>query len=116
VSFLDEVELALLDRTEPNYLRLPVPTVHTVELENGEMLDNAHLYRSRHGLIGSEDGDPVPAGPQHDALPIAAAALGRPVTHAQFAASADLRNELRAALAASAVKDGMDTSATVAAP
>ena len=111
VSFVDNHELALLDSTEPNYVRRLLPPVHTVQLENGDVLDGVHLYCSRHGLITGEDGMPVPAGTQREALQLAAAALGQAVTHAQLAASACLREQVRVAFTPTAAADGLAASA-----
>ena len=49
VTYLTAEQLARLDETEPNYVRLPSPPVH---LENGlGFVNSCHIYRSRQGVI-----------------------------------------------------------------
>jgi hypothetical protein len=53
VTFLDDAQLARLDETEPNYLRVPLPPDrHPVQLDGfAAPLGECSIYTSRHGVI-----------------------------------------------------------------
>lgn len=108
IAWVSDEERAILDATEPNYVRSPLPDVCRAVV-HGQYLEDVTLYRSRHGLIGDAAGGPHPAGDQTTGLALVAAALGRACSHAEFAIDATLRDAARAALAVSAVIDGFDT-------
>lgn len=58
VLWLDEQQLAALDRTEPNYVRRPL--AHSVTLEGGTRLPPPFVYEGRHGCLRDSDGDGRP--------------------------------------------------------
>ena len=59
VLWLDDAQLAVLDATEPNYRRLPLPD--TVTLDGGSPAD---LYAGRHGCLLDRRGQPFTLGGQ----------------------------------------------------
>jgi hypothetical protein len=59
VLWLDDDELAALDRTEPNYDRILLPQPdHPVTLENGARLPQCWIYHGRHGFLNDRAGTP----------------------------------------------------------
>lgn len=63
--WLDRRQLAMLDATEPNYVRKLVHAEdYRLELAGGERPDRYYLYESKWGLIRSEDEQVVDFGPQ----------------------------------------------------
>ncbi|MEU7893663.1 hypothetical protein AB0B45_12440 [Nonomuraea sp. NPDC049152] len=60
VLWVDQAQLAVLDRTEPNYHRrvLP-PRTHPVTLASGVAAPLSHLYAGRHGCLVDQAGRPM---------------------------------------------------------
>ncbi|MBT2384363.1 hypothetical protein [Streptomyces sp. ISL-11] len=85
ISWLDTAQLAAVDTTELNYLRVLLPgDAFPMTMPSGERLGGAYLYVSVHGvLIDRHSGRPLPGGGDQWAL------LGR-----LLAASPDLRGLL----------------------
>ncbi len=67
VTWLDELQLRLVDRTEPNYRRVLLPPGASCRAEGGAVLNGAQVYDSRHGLLG-QAGQPLPLGPQQQVV------------------------------------------------
>lgn len=66
-ALLDDEQLQALDDTEPNYERILVTTdTCQLELEGGERPTSFLLYRSKHGVLGPPDGDPLDLQDQRD--------------------------------------------------
>lgn len=58
VTWLTAGELAAMDKTEPNYDRIPVPRTCSVELLPGQAVSGCWLYASRHGFLTETSGEP----------------------------------------------------------
>lgn len=58
VTWLDNAELRILDKTEPNYRRVRVPARYLATLPCGQVLDSAWIYVSRHGYLVNSSGSP----------------------------------------------------------
>lgn len=56
--WLDEEQLAAMDRTEPNYRRMPVPAAHQVALPGDRLVPGCWFYVSRHGCLLGAAGEP----------------------------------------------------------
>lgn len=56
--WLDAAALAVVDATEPNYERIPVPTRYPVRLTTGQPVMPCWVYLSRHGYLINEAGEP----------------------------------------------------------
>ncbi|WP_329088651.1 hypothetical protein [Streptosporangium sp. NBC_01469] len=69
VVWVDDTQLAALDATEPNYLRLPLPP-HSfpVTLSSGEALPSCHVYAGQHGCLVDEEGEPLRLAPQPELI------------------------------------------------
>ncbi|GAA2999388.1 hypothetical protein [Streptosporangium longisporum] len=68
VVWVDDPQLAVLDATEPNYHRVPLPAGSPVTLPSGETLPPCHVYVSRHGCLVDEEGGPLPLAPQRELI------------------------------------------------
>ncbi|GAA3413501.1 hypothetical protein GCM10018952_30410 [Streptosporangium vulgare] len=69
VVWVDDAQLAALDATEPNYLRLPLPPgSFPVTLSSGEVLPSCHVYAGRHGCLVDEEGEPLRLAPQPELI------------------------------------------------
>ncbi|MFI6506010.1 hypothetical protein ACIBCT_00255 [Streptosporangium sp. NPDC050855] len=69
VVWVDDPQLAVLDATEPNYRRVPLPAgSFPVTLASGETLPPCHVYVSRHGCLVDEEGGPLPLAPQRELI------------------------------------------------
>jgi hypothetical protein len=58
VLWPDEAQLPVIDATEPNYHRLPLPGTVTVSLDGGTPLAGCGLYAGRHGCLVDRRGEP----------------------------------------------------------
>ena len=58
VTWLTAEELAAMDKTEPNYDRMHVPSTCSVELISGQAVAGCWLYVSRHGFLTEGSGKP----------------------------------------------------------
>jgi hypothetical protein len=58
VTWLDDDELRILDKTEPNYDRIRLPRAHPVELPGGRPLVEPWIYVSHHGYLTDPRGNP----------------------------------------------------------
>ncbi|WP_440100233.1 hypothetical protein [Streptosporangium sp. H16] len=69
VVWVDDAQLAALDATEPNYLRLPLPpSSFPVRLSSGETLPSCHIYAGGHGCLVDEEGEPLRLAPQPELI------------------------------------------------
>lgn len=56
VTFIDEMQLQILDQSEPNYYRMQVDSRElALQLESGEILSKYYIYVSKHGYLGFDD-------------------------------------------------------------
>ena len=58
VLWPDDAQLSVIDATEPNYHRLPLPGTVTVSLDGGVPLAGCRLYAGRHGCLVDRHGRP----------------------------------------------------------
>jgi hypothetical protein len=58
VLWPDDRQLAVIDATEPNYHRLPLPGTVTVSLDGAAPLGGCGLYAGRHGCLADRHGRP----------------------------------------------------------
>jgi hypothetical protein len=56
--WLDDAQLAVVDETEPNYRRVPVPVEVTVSLDGSGPLTGCRVYAGRHGCLTDRSGRP----------------------------------------------------------
>lgn len=92
VTWLDEAQLQLVDRTEPNYRRVLLPAGTTCRTEDGTVLAGAQVYDSRHGLL-ADAGRPLALAPQQQVVSWLARRLPDP--HAAALAGDDPHGWLR---------------------
>ncbi|MFE3453734.1 hypothetical protein ACFXJ8_32885 [Nonomuraea sp. NPDC059194] len=60
VLWVDDAQVAALDRTEPNYHRRVLPArTHPVTLASGVEVPLAHIYEGRHGCLVDGEGEPM---------------------------------------------------------
>ncbi len=58
VVWLDLPALAAIDATEPNYERIRLPARYPVRLTTGQPVTSGWIYRSRHGYLVNQNGEP----------------------------------------------------------
>jgi hypothetical protein len=58
VLWLDDASLTCIDATEPNYQRVRLPARYPVRLTAGQAVPGCWVYRSRHGYLVNEAGEP----------------------------------------------------------
>jgi hypothetical protein len=58
VLWPDDAQLSVIDATEPNYHRLPLPGTVTVSLDGDAPLAGCRLYAGRHGCLVDRNGGP----------------------------------------------------------
>jgi hypothetical protein len=58
VTWLAPEEVSVIDETEPNYNRVPVPATCFVELMPDQPVSDCWLYMSRHGFLTQPSGEP----------------------------------------------------------
>jgi len=58
VVWLDPAALVAVDATEPNYERIRLPARYPVRLTTGQPVTGCRVYRSRHGYLVNEAGEP----------------------------------------------------------
>jgi hypothetical protein len=58
VLWPDDAQLPVIDATEPNYRRLPLPGTVTVSLDGDTPLAGCRLYAGRHGCLVDRHGGP----------------------------------------------------------
>ncbi|MCC3770309.1 hypothetical protein K6I34_002800, partial [Streptomyces sp. UNOC14_S4] len=70
ISWLDDDQLGIVDKTEFNYRRVLLPGERfAMTLPSGESLPGAYLYVSRHGVLtDGPGGPPLPGGGDQRAL------------------------------------------------
>lgn len=67
VGWLDPGQLGALDRTEPNYSRVPLPDDMPCRTADGAAVEHAQVYASRHGVL-ADAGEPLPLTDQTSVL------------------------------------------------
>jgi hypothetical protein len=73
ITWLDQRQIAAMDRTEPNYRREMLPPRYPVHFCHGPAVTGCWIYVSKHGCITGPDGTPRPLQPQETMI---AALLG----------------------------------------
>ena len=56
--WLDDAQLAVVDETEPNYRRVPLPAEVTVSMDGTGPLTGCRVYAGRHGCLTDHGGRP----------------------------------------------------------
>jgi hypothetical protein len=68
VLWPDDAQLSVIDATEPNYHRLPLPGTVTVSLDGAAPLAGCRLYAGRHGCLVDRRGRPFRLAGQAELL------------------------------------------------
>jgi hypothetical protein len=103
VTWLTAEELAAMDKTEPNYDRMYVPSACSVELISGQKVADCWLYVSRHGFLTERSGKPRKLIDQHGLIsgllvdvPVLTTLAGRsPKEWVNHTRDAGVRDEIR---------------------